>query len=501
MKVIRLLYAANVIHHSDGVLRQNLNFRLLVENRSFAKRVEVHWAGEDGHWHILPAAFLNRVSAQVEIWHARGEIIVAAAPDSYLPGDVTFAVRVCIAGRDDWDNNEGRNYRIGADSGLRLADGIALLHTDYQPSLQAGQKFLPITVAAHSPTPHHVYVRWSIDGWRTSTDTSCYFWRKHWHGAMGSAARNPNRYGTQIWISHLDISSAFRVEYAVAGEMHARTLWDNNFGQNYLVRHAPLRVLTLNLHCNQEENQDAKLSLIAQVIRELDIDIVCFQEVAEPWNDGHGDPRLNSANLIRERIGRPYHVYCDWSHVGFGRYRESCAILSRFEFVRTDSTYISPGRNPNDIHSRRAVMAQVHVPYMGAVNVFSVHLSWWDAGFREQFTRLRQWIAAQQSDHIAATLVGGDFNTSAQSEGYALATESSDLVDQFAVASPRSVYSHNGGPAGWPGPPPANPNRIDFIFLRRGDRLAPVAARELFTDTAYGRVSDHSGYMVEFEPR
>ena len=47
----------------------------------------------------------------------------------------------------------------------------------------------------------------------------------------------------------------------------------------------------------------------------------------------------------------------------------------------------------------------------------------------------------------------------------------------------------------------AEDGRIDFIFLQKHSSLQAVAARELFTNgDHYGRVSDHTGYCIEFEP-
>ena len=43
--------------------------------------------------------------------------------------------------------------------------------------------------------------------------------------------------------------------------------------------------------------------------------------------------------------------------------------------------------------------------------------------------------------------------------------------------------------------------RIDFIWLNTGSRLRAIRAEELFTAARYGRVSDHTGYVVEFELR
>jgi maltose 6'-phosphate phosphatase len=62
--------------------------------------------------------------------------------------------------------------------------------------------------------------------------------------------------------------------------------------------------MILNLHCYQEDNQDSKFTQIAKAINEQNIDVVCFQEVAEFWNDGHGDWDTNVAkSLMIDWIG------------------------------------------------------------------------------------------------------------------------------------------------------------------------------------------------------
>ena len=43
--------------------------------------------------------------------------------------------------------------------------------------------------------------------------------------------------------------------------------------------------------------------------------------------------------------------------------------------------------------------------------------------------------------------------------------------------------------------------RIDYLWLRNGNRLRAIDAEELFTPDRYGRVSDHTAYWVEFERR
>ncbi len=203
-----------------------------------------------------------------------------------------------------------------------------------------------------------------------------------------SNARNPNQYGSQIWQGLLEINDAFRLQYTISCECRDQVIWDNNYGKNYSIGHEPLKVLILNLHCYQEDNQDAKFSQIARAINELDIDIVCLQEVAELWNEGHGDWNTNSAKIINDRLEKPYHIHADWGHLGFNKYREGVAILSRYPMLKQEAKYVSTSHDPYSIHSRKVVMAQVHVPYMGFINFFSAHLSWWDDGFPEQFKRL-----------------------------------------------------------------------------------------------------------------
>jgi len=328
VKPIELLYAANVISRRGDCARQDITFRLLVENRAYEKEVAVNWSGEDGAWHSAPARWICALGPGRELWQASASIAASAEHDT-LPGDIRYAAHCRMAGADCWDNNSGFNHDLNADSGLRLGGAYALLHVDFTPRLEPGQEYLPITVARHASAPAvRLYVRWSTDHWRTFTDTPCYFRRRHWGHTAASNARNPNRYGNEIWISHLGVGSAFRVEYAIACETAAGTTWDDNFGCNYCAHRERLKILTLNLHCNQEPDQDAKLWRIAQAIRELEIDVVCLQEVAEPWNDGRGDWAANTARIIQERIGRPFHIHHDWSHIGFERYREGSATRS-----------------------------------------------------------------------------------------------------------------------------------------------------------------------------
>jgi maltose 6'-phosphate phosphatase len=175
--------------------------------------------------------------------------------------------------------------------------------------------------------------------------------------------------------------------------------------------------------------------------------------------------------------------------------------LSRHRFLKKESRYVSGSRDIHDIHARKAVMVRVHVPYMGPVNIYAVHLSWWDGGFPDQFETLVKWADAENRKGVAATFLCGDFNIKAGSRGYALIVGSGKYEDQFLEASSAELFRRifRQPSQGWENGL-VDDQRIDYIFKQKDGTLQVASARPLFTDHDYGRVSDHFGYYMEFEP-
>lgn len=498
MNKINLLFAKNVIGRKTA--EQELSFLMWVENLAFDKHVDVAWAGEDGVWHTLAATYHSRIDQDRECWFARATFALAAAAP--LPGNVEFALRYRVLGKEYWDNNHGKNHAIQADSGILVADRRPLLNVGCERSLADGQSFLPVVVATDkSLQAKSVTVHWTADDWQSTHKVPCRYLSKYWDREFLSNARNPNQYGCQIWNAMLKVDDAWRVQYRISCETRQRVLWDDHFGKNYTVQRLPLKVLILNLHCRQEENQDDKLSQIAKAIGSLDVDIVCLQEVAELWNDGEGDWETNTARIINERLVSPYHLVTDWSHLGFEHYREGVAILSRYPIEKHAAKYVSASSDPYSIHSRKVVMAQVRVPYFGLLNVFSSHLSWWEDGFAEQFDNLRQWASDEHSSELTATMLCGDFNIKAGSRGYQFVVDSNEYTDQYLSANSPKIFQKVFGARelAWESAL-EDDHRIDYVFLRKGSRLHAISGQVVFTDQDYGRVSDHFGYLVTFEP-
>lgn len=499
MNEITLLYARNLITRRTTPPRQMLSFVMRVANLAYDKEVDVSWAGEDEVWHKLPASFhATADDGASEYWVAQASFTLDE--DATLPGNVRFALCHRSRNAEYWDNNQGSNYAMDADCGILLGNQRPLISSALDAVLATGQKEIALTVTLRNSLPaRRVTLHWTTDNWQTARKTPYRFRRNYWDNEWLSNARNPNQYGYQVWHTTLKAADAFRIQYRIACETAQQVIWDDNAGADYTLQRPPLKVLILNLHCCQEENQDRKLSLIARAIDELAVDIVCLQEVAELWNDGRGDWQSNTARIINERLAAPFQLVTDWSHKGFERYREGVAILSRHPIARHQARFVSTAQDPHSIHTRKVVMAQIKVPHLGLLNVFSSHLSWWNDGFAEQFDNLRRWATDEHTAHVAASLLCGDFNIEAGSRGYRFVVDSHEYDDQYLRAvSPqvfRSVFRPDGAPS-YDGL--RDDRRIDYVFLRRGSALRAVSGRVVFNDHDYGRVSDHCGYLLSF---
>lgn len=243
-----------------------------------------------------------------------------------------------------------------------------------------------------------------------------------------------------------------------------------------------LRVLTLNLHTWQEPDQLAKFRAIADALVSERIDVACFQEVGELWNDGRGDPATHAGRIILSHLPPTWRMHSDWSHIGFGKWREGLAILSRLPFSRPDSAWISAETSPWTIHARRAVRVRLDLP-SGTLDVVSAHLSWPENGFLDQFSRLADWVHAATPPPSLGTLVCGDFNVPVDSPSFAAVARRGDFAEQISRAAPALP-----------------PTRIDHVWLTANSPLRPLSAEPLFTPDRLGPVSDHPAYAVAFAP-
>jgi maltose 6'-phosphate phosphatase len=500
MNKIKLLYVENVITRKTAQTQQKLTFFMQAENISFAKRIDVLWEGEEGILQILPAQFHSMLGNNQEYWSAT--VTITLTEEQPLPGDIQFSLCYQVLDKKYWDNNNKQDYFSVADSGIKLTNQQIIQNIGFSNLLQDNIQTIAISVAIDKTfNATKVAIHWTIDNWKTTTKTYCNFRKNYWDKTLSSNARNPNKYDIQLWTANIAHSKLSKLQYVISCEnKQQKILWDNNHGHNYSFQQQQLKVLILNLHCYQETNQDEKFTRIAKIINELEIDIICLQEAAEYWRDGQGDWESNAAKIINDRLTKPFYIHYDWSHLGFDKYREGVAILSRYPLSHHEAQYVSDSHDKYNIHSRKVVKARVDIPNIGFINVFSAHLSWIEDGFREQFQRLRAWADNNKNDDIKATLLCGDFNITAGTAGYGLIVDSHEYEDQFLAVNKQGVFNKifRVNDAHWKDLL-ADDYRIDYIFMSKNSELKATSAKVIFTDQEYGRVSDHFGYLITFE--
>ncbi|WP_347989163.1 endonuclease/exonuclease/phosphatase family protein [Methylomonas sp. AM2-LC] len=488
-EIIQLLTVENTTNRKRQPTEQTLVFHILIASLTYHKCVEVCWCGEDGRWQTLAAKFLLGCGEKQEYWQAK--LTVRTLNGSALPGNIQFALRLRCQQQEYWDNNHGVNFISVANSGIRLDKHRILQNLNFSTQLLDKQQWLRIQVAVQTSfAAEKVNVHWTNDGWQHDHHTAC---------RLNKRLSNAE---TQIWTARIKLGATFRLHYAISCKHQQLLVWDNNKGKNYTVSHAPLTVLILNLHCYQEDQQDHKFSQIAKAIQEQNVDVVCLQEVAEFWNQGYGDWATNAANIINQRLQQPYHLYTDWSHIGFDKYREGVAILSRYPMFNQQSRYVSESHDIYNIHSRKVVMAQMTVPYMGDMTIFSAHLSWWEDGFQQQFERLCSWADSLNQPLRNTTLLCGDFNITFGSQGYREVVNTQSYQDQYLAANAQGLFAqiYRVNDSHWQHQF-AEDYRIDYIFMHKHSVWRVSSAKVLFTEQDYGRVSDHCGYIMTFEPK
>ena len=69
-----------------------------------------------------------------------------------------------------------------------------------------------------------------------------------WH-RYDEADRDATRLRSSAMVAR-NRDDAFCIQYAIGCETPSRTIWDNNFGHNYVACRRRLKILTLNLHCS-----------------------------------------------------------------------------------------------------------------------------------------------------------------------------------------------------------------------------------------------------------
>ena len=279
-----------------------------------------------------------------------------------------------------------------------------------------------------------------------------------------------------------------------------------------------MKALTLNTHAWMEEEPEVKLNQIADFISKEDFSLIALQEInqtieskeleddlfvhptgdVEPIALKEDNFALLLVRLLKER-GLPYYWSWTANHIGYGKFDEGVAILSKTPFS-SESILVSDSTDYANHLTRRVLKAKTDIKDREWV-VFSCHYSWWkgpegDPLFQTEWDHTLPHI---QSEKESVHLLMGDFNNEASlsGEGYTYLKETApQLVDAYQEAEERigsaTVLSDIDG---WEGH--TDEKRIDFVFTDYTEGIQ--TCRVVFDGKKEPVVSDHFGVAVTFK--
>lgn len=267
-----------------------------------------------------------------------------------------------------------------------------------------------------------------------------------------------------------------------------------------------VKLLSLNTHSWMEVNALKKLYDLAEHILEKDYDVICLQEVNQsmdaelakstPRYEALADnPEIRKDNyalllvFYLENMGAKYHWSWAYNHIGYDKYHEGVAILSK-KPLKPRGVLISEMDDEADYHTRRALVAQTEVSGQ-EVTVASLHLSWYGKGFEGEWAKLERDLL----DQPKPLLLLGDFNNPTDQEGYQIMmTSPLDIVDSH-VSGQKVVGDHTivADIDGWEGNDQAL--KVDHAFISKGVEV--LSSVVMYDGGEAPIVSDHYGLAIE----
>lgn len=258
-----------------------------------------------------------------------------------------------------------------------------------------------------------------------------------------------------------------------------------------------MKLLSLNCHSWQEENQMEKIRILAEKIKEEQYDVIALQEISQHKDsniicgkiksDNYAEVLINELNLIDED---GYRYVWDFSHMGYDVYEEGLAILTKHKIVNSECFYISQDKTITNYKSRKIVKATIEINGVN-IDFYSCHLGWWndiDEPFKNQMDNL-----LEKLDGEKLSILMGDFNNNAfiRNEGYDYILEKG-LFDTFISAEVKdSGITARGKIDGWKSCD--EDKRLDLILT---SKKINVKSSKVIFNGEKNIVSDHYGVEV-----
>lgn len=259
-----------------------------------------------------------------------------------------------------------------------------------------------------------------------------------------------------------------------------------------------MKLLTLNCHSWQEENQIYKIRYLAKTIYENNYDIIAFQEVSQLINSKIVYKNVKEDNFVLllnnelKRLGcKDYKFYFDISHIGYDIYEEGICILTKLPIVDKQNFIVSQSSSIDSYKTRKIV--KLTLDYNNRdIDIYSCHLGWWndkEESFKYQVDTL------MKNTRNVLSFFMGDFNNNAyiHNEGYDYILKNG-LIDTYTLAKNKdSGVTVEGEIDGWD--KNKKDMRLDIIFTNKD--IEVEYSNVIFNGKNKEKVSDHYGVEIK----
>lgn len=260
-----------------------------------------------------------------------------------------------------------------------------------------------------------------------------------------------------------------------------------------------MKLLTLNCHSWQEEEQIKKIKYLAKAVVEENYDVIALQEASQSIKAEVKYDNIKEDNyglLLIEEIeklgGAKYHLAWDFSHIGYDIYEEGSCIITKHKIVDSKSFYISQNESRTFWKSRKIVKATVEINGEN-IDFYSCHMGWWQDE-EESFVAQVKKLLSQATESKNRAFFMGDFNNNAfiRNEGYDF-LRSNGLIDTYNLAENKdSGVTVKESIAGWDDN--KEELRIDIIFTDKNTEV--FSSNVIFNGENKEVISDHFGLCV-----
>lgn len=259
-----------------------------------------------------------------------------------------------------------------------------------------------------------------------------------------------------------------------------------------------MKLLTLNCHSWQEENQIEKIKYLAKTINEKDYDVIALQEISQSIDAESIDCKIKENNfvlMLKNELDKysegKYDFYWDFSHIGYDIYEEGLTILTKHKILNTESKFITKNHNTDYWKTRKIV--KMTIDYNGTeVDIYSCHLGWWND--EEEPFKYQADMLIDKLDNSKINFLMGDFNNNAfiRNEGYDYLINKG-LNDMFLAFENHDLgITAKGKIDGWD----ENRENLRLDLVLSNKKIKVNNAQVIFNGKNKEIISDHYGVEI-----